>query len=349
MGGLREFAALALVAATAGCATMLGDGSSWSADLRVGTGAQGGQTSRVRLDGAVHRLAEVGFEDPFPFSPMPGPHDPPRWYLSADSIPSSKVLVLESIDVAAAAPGDANGHGEVRIALPGGDALRILDEAGPYQVWLEGRAILLPSEAAEVFVETANSSNAEVRFRGRLFSPEAAGKMSPADFQAARAPEGIERAGGKIVLQRKWLLEKPKAQLQARAGAVNGNPVRVTLLGKGTPYVRSLHPSPINTERTPSMQEESVGFTGGGRVPAGKVWVITRVTYQGTAAGDSNGPGGFRVSAGGQEIVRIGREEGSANGTWEGRIEIRPGEEASVFVEIRNSSTGSATFEGAFE
>ena len=349
MDRLSGFAAVALVATTAGCATILGEGASWSADLRVGTGAQGGNTSRVRLDGAVDRLPELAREEPFQFTSKPGPHDPPRWFLSADSIPSSKVLVLESIDVAAAAPGDANGHGEVRIALPGGDAMRILDEAGPYQVWLEGRAILRPSEAAEVFVETANSSNAEIRFRGRLFSEETAGKMSPADFQAARAPEGTERAGGKIVIQRKWLLDKPKAQLQARAGAVDGNAVRVTLLGKGTPYLRSLQPSPINTERTPSMQEESVGFTGGGRVPTGKVWVITRVTYQGTAAGDSNGPGGFRVSAGGQDLVSIGRDEGAANGTWEGRIEIRPGEEASVFVEIRNSSTGSAVFEGAFE
>jgi len=349
MGGIRGFAAAALVAATAGCASLGGEGTPWDAVMQIGTGAQGGNGSLLRLDGAVHRLPALPFEDPFVFAPGPGPHDPPRWYLRADEIPSNAVLVLESVDVAAAAPGDANGHGEVRVALPGGDILRIVDEAGPYQVWLAGRELLRASDAAEVVVETANSSNAEVRLRGRLLSPEGAEALTPLAFQPAEPPEGVDRAGGKVGLLRKWLLGKPRAQLQVRSGAVGGNPVRVTLLGKGTLYLRSLVPAPLNMDRAVRMQDESVAFTGGGRVPPGKVWVITRVTYEGTATGDSNGDGAFRVAAGGEEIVRIGRDRKAAKGVWEGRIEVRPGEESTVFVEVSNSSTGSALFEGEFE
>jgi hypothetical protein len=292
MGRLTGLALAAVAAAAStGCAAV-GLGGGWHAEVRIGTGAQGGQTSRVTLAGAVHRLAAKMMEEPFPFTISPGPHDPPRWYLVADEVPASKVLVLESIDVAAAAPGDANGHGEVGIALPGGDAFRIVDEAGPYQVWLEGRAMLLPSEAAEVAVEVANSSNAEISMSGRLVSPEEAATLAPEPFVVGKAPEGTTRVGGKIGLLRKWYLEKPLATLQVRAGAVGGAAVRVTLLGRGTSSVKRTVTSPMNMSRGVSMQEEATAFSGGGRVPAGRTWVITKVSYEGSAAGDSNGPGG---------------------------------------------------------
>ena len=71
--------------------------------------------------------------------------------------------------------------------------------------------MLLPSEAAEVAVEVANSSNAEISMRGRLVSPEEAATLAPEPFAVGKAPEGTARVGGKIGLLRKWYLEKPLA------------------------------------------------------------------------------------------------------------------------------------------
>jgi hypothetical protein len=339
----------ALAAAATGCASASGGGAEWEAFFQIGTGAQGGNGSLLRMDGAVYRLPLAPTEEPFPFAETPGPHDPPRWHLKADRIPADAVLAVESIDVLAAAPGDSNGHGEVRVKFPGGDAFRIVDESGPYRVWLAGRAIVHSSQAPEVMVEAANSSAAEVRMRGRFVYGEEAAALSPVPFDEAIAPGGIERVGGKVGLLRKWLLEKPRAVLQARAGAVGGNPVRVTLLGRGSNYLKRLLPGPISMERVTRMQDEAVAFSGGGRVPTGKVWVITRIEYEGTADGDSNGNGEFLVQVGDELIVRADRDHPSAKGVWEGRLEVRPGEERGVFVQVRNSSTGSATFEGAFE
>jgi hypothetical protein len=340
----------ALGAAATGCASVTwGDGTTWDSLFQIGTGAQGGATSILRLDGAVYRLPQVPAEDPMEFGETPGPHDPFRWFLRADAIPADAVLVIESIDVASAAPGDTNGHGEIRVALPGGDAFHVIDEGGPYRLWLAGRAIVHPSQAPDVFVEAANSSCAEVRMRGRLLTQEAAAKIAPAPFEEAIAPGGVERVGGKLGLLKKWRLEKPRALLQVRAGAVGGKPVRITLLGRGSNTLKHVLPNPLPTDRVMRMQDEALGHCGGGRVPLGKVWVITRIEYEGTADGDSNGPGEFLVQVGGEVIVHADRNNPRAKGVWEGRLEVRPGEESGVFVQIRNSSTGSATFTGTFE
>jgi hypothetical protein len=338
-----------LAAAAAGCSSLSGGGSTWEALIQIGTGAQGGNGSIVRLDGAVYRLPHAPAEDPLPFRDAPDSHDPPRWYLEADPVPAEAVLAVESIDIAASAPGDTNGHGEVRIAFPDGDAFRIVDEPGPYRVWLEGRALVRAGAITEVLVEAANSSAAEVRLRGRVLSPDRAAELGSLPFAEAEAPGGVERAGGKMGLVRRWSMDRPRALLQARAGSVGGNPVRVTLLGRGSNHLKRVLPGPLNMEREVRKQDDAIGFAGGGRVPPGKVWVITRIDYEGTANGDSNGPGEFLVQVGDQVIAHATKDLKAAKGVWEGRLEVRPGEEAGVFVQIRNSSTGSATFEGVFE
>ena len=350
-GFVRSLAAAALAALAAGCAGMGGGAhGDWEAVLQVGTGAQGGHASILRLDGAVYRLHPTGAEDPLPFREVPSPHDPPRWYLRADRIPAGSVLAVEGIDFAAVAPGDTNGHGEIRLVFPSGEAVRIVDESGPYRVWFEGRALVTAGSAPNVFLEAANSSCADVRLTGRLLSAEEAAGLSAIPFEAAsddRAP--AERVGGKLGLVRPWRMEEPRALLQARAGAVGGNPVRVTLLGRGSNAVRRLVPNPISTSRTPHMKDEAIGYCGGGRIPPGKVWVVTRISYEGNAAGDTNGPGEFLLQVGETVLARSTRDEKVVKGVWEGRLELHPGQEREVFLQIRNSSTGSATFEGTFE
>jgi len=345
----RLGAALLAAAAAAGCASISGEGRSWEALLQIGTGAQGGNGSILRLDSAVYQLPIAPSEREFPFADNPGSHDPARWYVDADSIPSNGVLVVEAVDIVAAAPGDRNGHGEIRLAFPDGDVFRIVDEAGPYRLWLAGRALVPLSRVPEVMLEAADSSAAEVRLYGRVLTPEKAAELGPAPFVEAEPRGDVERAGGKLGRLKKWTLDKPRVLLQVRAGAISGNPARVHMLGRGSGWVARVLPNPLNMEREIRMSDDAIGFAGGARIPAGKVWVITRVSYEGRAGGDSNGAGEFLVQAGGEVLARADRDNPRAKGVWEGRIEVRPGEESGVFVQVRNSSTGSATFEGAFE
>ena len=69
----------------------------------------------------------------------------------------------------------------------------------------------------------------------------------------------------------------------------------------------------------------------------------------GDAIGDTNGGGCFHVRLGDTDLVKTERSDGVLEDTWQGRVEIRPGQEDRVFLEISNSSRGEVVFEGHFE
>jgi hypothetical protein len=77
--------------------------------------------------------------------------------------------------------------------------------------------------------------------------------------------------------------------------------------------------------------------------------VIEKISYQGTAAGDSNGRGEFLLSAGGTRIAHYPEVPLPFKEVWQGSIAIHSGEEDSVFLEVANSSTGDVLIEGRFE
>jgi len=314
--------------------------------LRVNTGAQGGNPSRVALDGSTYRLpAEMESEGE---TPRPRTGGEPSWYLRGGFIAKDRVLVVESVDLFAMAPGDSNGHGEAILQLPSGPIFEICDETGPFQVWFEGLELVRTGEEASLLAEVANSSALEARVRGRLVTFEEAARLEPRLFHPAVAPAGLPRAGGEVDARR-YLLERPSLVLQVRSGAGGGNPNRVTMLGRGSIYLGSLSNEPIDLAVPIDMHEESIGYTDGGRIPRNRVFLVKKVTWRAWAAGDSNGHGEALLRIGSQEIFRIRDTAAEQQGTWTGAVEIRPGEEASIFLEVANSSLAEARLEGEWK
>lgn len=321
--------------------------------LRVCTGAQGGNPSRVSLDGLIYRLPEEmspverGEEDP-PLGPRERGQEP-VWSWRGGYVPKGRVLVVESVDLFAMAPGDSNGHGEAIVEFPSGAIFRLRDEEGPFQVWFEGLELVRPGEERRVLVEVANSSAIEARIRGRLVTDDEAARLERKPFLPAVAPKGIPRAGGNVLNARPYVLEQPWLVLQVRAGAGGGNPNRVTMLGRGSPYLKKMSIGPIDLTPPVGMREDAVGYTTGGRIPQGKILVLKRATWRAIAAGDSNGHGDALLQLGSEEIFRIHETAEEQQGTWTGEIEIRPGEEASVYLEVENSSLAEVILEGAWK
>lgn len=145
------------------------------------------------------------------------------------------------------------------------------------------------------------------------------------------------------------VLAGPTVTLQVRSGAGGGNPNRVDMIGDTTPYVRERVTSPIPWEPNVDIHEPGRAFCVGGFIPEGKVFVITRVTIRAVAAGDSNGPGEAIVRAGDQTLLQMRNDPKVREQVWEGRVVIDSGKEASVQVQVANSSHVEATFEGTFE
>jgi hypothetical protein len=260
-------------------------------------------------------------------------------------IPKDRVLVVESVDLFATAPGDGNGHGEAILHLPSGPIFEIREEGGPFQVWFEGLELVRPGKEQDLFAEVANSSALEARVSGRFVTVEEAARLQRQPFCPASAPAGLARAGG-TVEARRYLLEQPSFVLQVRSGAGGGNPNRVTMLGRGSIHLDGVSSEPIDLAAPLDMHERSVGYTDGGHIPRGRIFLVKRVTWRARAAGDSNGHGEALLRIGSQEIFRIRDTAAEQEGTWTGEVEIRPGEEASIFLEVANSSLAEARLEG---
>ncbi|MFI5402300.1 MAG: hypothetical protein ACHQ1G_05135 [Planctomycetota bacterium] len=313
--------------------------------LRVCTGPQRGTPSRVALDGLAYRVRDAMGDE----SDVPGPREDaedPTWFWRGGLIPKGRVLVLESIDVFALASGE--DHGEAIVELPSG-AVFATREEGPFQIWFEGLELVRPGEERRLVVQAAHSSAVEARIRGRLVAADEAARLERRPMTPAAAPAGIARAGGKVDGARSYLLEQPWLVLQVRAGAGGGNPNRVTMLGRGSIYLKKLSKGPIDLETPVGMDEDAVGYTTAGRIPRDKVFVVKKATWRARAKGDSNGHGEARLQIGTEEIFKFRDTADLQEGTWTGEIEIRPGEEATVYLEVANSSLAEVILEGAWK
>ncbi len=142
------------------------------------------------------------------------------------------------------------------------------------------------------------------------------------------------------------LLQSPFVRLQLRKGAEGGNLNRIDMTGQTSIYVRRVSAGPLVVDNAPDMREQGVGYFQGGRIPAGKCFVITSIRYRGYAAGDSNGHGAFLIHAGIKVVENVRQKPVIAEKLWTGEIIVRPGEENSVYLEVANSSGGEAAFNG---
>lgn len=144
-------------------------------------------------------------------------------------------------------------------------------------------------------------------------------------------------------------MREPRIVVQARSGAIGGNPCRIDLARAHSAYFDELVGEPIATAGPVGIDERPVGYCSGGRIPKGYKLVITNVAWVGEAHGDSNGNGCFWVQLGDLELVKFAAAEQPARGGWSGRIELLPGQEDRAFLEISNSSCGEVVFSGRFE
>ena len=142
-------------------------------------------------------------------------------------------------------------------------------------------------------------------------------------------------------------LAKPLVVLQARNGAGGGNAHRVDMTG-ALHRIRARLRVEIPWSPRVSIREESRAFVVGGLIPANKAFEITRVSWRGVAPGDSNGHGEFVVRVGGKMLVARKDDPAVTEGSWEGSLLVRPGQESQVEVVVANSSHIEARFEGRF-
>ncbi len=141
-------------------------------------------------------------------------------------------------------------------------------------------------------------------------------------------------------------LREPRVRLQVRAGDDGGNPNHIDMAGCAFSYVDRIVTDPLDLGLPVSSEDKVLAFAEGGFVPEGRTFVVTRVTYQGSARGDHNGHGGFLLVLAGQRLASIETTDQPIEGSWDGSVEIAPGDERETFLEVRNSSTGEALLEG---
>lgn len=144
-------------------------------------------------------------------------------------------------------------------------------------------------------------------------------------------------------------LAAPLVILQVRSGAGGGNPNTVDMAGVTSGYVDLRTRSPIAWSPSVDMDEESRAYVDGGTVPQGRRFVVTRVSWRGVAAGDSNGHGEFVVQVGGQTLAQRSDDPAVTTGSWSGRVVILRGRESTVNAEVANSSHVEVRIEGEFE
>lgn len=180
--------------------------------------------------------------------------------------------------------------------------------------------------------------------RGSVQSPAGARSLAAAALSLrATAEQARARQEGPLDLV------EPRIVLQARCGAVGGNPCRIDI-GRGrSAYFDRVGSELLALDGPIDSHEPALACCLGGRIPAGKRLVITGVTWRGEAHGDSNGRGGFRVQLGDLELVEVESTTEPIRGEWRGRAEFVRGQEDRVFLQISNSSVGEAVFTGVFE
>ncbi len=143
-------------------------------------------------------------------------------------------------------------------------------------------------------------------------------------------------------------MRTPVVRIRMRGGAGGGNPRRVFLDGSKNAYLDDLVQAPFETEGVIGIKERSRAYLEGGLIPWGQVWVVTRVEYTATTAGDSNGPGGFTLRLGGKTIVRLKRLPERTTARWDGELVLKSGDERSSYAEILNSSAADIEIFGYF-
>lgn len=330
--------------------------------LQIRGGAGGGNPRQLFMNGAksiyIHTLQQTPINTSGPVSIS----EKAVAFFQGGFVPTGKIWVLHKIRYSGSAWGDYNGHGEFIVSAGGTEIVHKRNDQNPISGTWTGEITIQPGQEKTVYAEIANSSACDVILEGELI--ERSGQQQYHSAISKSLPQLLEPRSDQVVrsaiharLQRQMfeysdgsfgsVMSSGRVRLQIRGGAGGGNPRRLYMNGAKSIYVDTLQGTPINTFGSVASSERSAAFFQGGFVPTGKIWVLHKITYSGSAQGDYNGPGEFIVSAGGTEIVhRHNDQQNPIAGTWTGKLTIHPGQENTVYAQIRNSSACDVILEG---
>jgi len=163
--------------------------------LQIKTGAQGGNRSRLDMQGGTYRIDGLSKKGGLDFAEVPKMDDDATHFFQGGRIPPSKIFIVKAIDVYACAKGDTNGPGDVTLKVGRVAVFKIRKDPGPVRQWLEGQAVILPGQEDSVRLEVGNSSAIDVRIKGELVDRKELGNIKRVPLKKVDAPQGIERAG----------------------------------------------------------------------------------------------------------------------------------------------------------
>ena len=314
--------------------------------LQIKTGAQGGNRSRLDMQGGTYRIDELSNKGGLNFAEVPEMDDDATHFFQGGKIPPNKVFFVKAIDVYAYAKGDSNGPGEVTLKVGRVDVFKIRDNPRSVRQWLEGHAIILPGQEDDVRLEVGNSSAVDVRIKGELVDRKELAKIKMVPFKKGDAPQGVERAGGDAEAVGLFIDGKSDIVLQIKTGAQGGNRSRLDMQGGTYRIDEPSKKGGLDFAEVPEMDDDATHFFQGGKIPPNKVFIVKAIDVYACAKGDSNGPGEVTLKVGRVDVFKIRNNSGPVRQWLEGHAMILPGQEDDVRLEVGNSSAVDVRIKG---
>lgn len=309
--------------------------------LQLRGGARGGNLRRLDMAGGERRVRELR-EQPLDLTAPIDANEPCVGHCAGGLVPVGQSFVVTQIDYHGGNPGDSNGSGAFRILVGGETVVDLPPSDQPIRGQWTGRAVVASGQEAETRFEIANSSWGEVRLRGTFVAAAAtlaAASARNRGFFSTEPP--LPAPVGPV-------LGVPSARLQVRAAMVGGNSCRIDLRGRRSMQVDGIADQPLDFAMPLAKDRRVEAFARGGVLLPGTTFVVTKVVYVGSAKGDSNGHGAFRIVVAGKPIVEHRNEAAPIQGEWTGELHIVSGQESRTYLEVANSSHGDVELFGHF-
>ena len=313
--------------------------------LQLRSGAVGGHPIRLMLNGEHTRVDAVAAA-PLDLDGDVPINAPQVAYYLGGSIPEGKRFVVTDVTYRGSARGDRNGGGAFKIVL-GGETIVDHDSTDePIEGKWRGETSIERGGEAETYFEISNSSVGEVIVEGRFEDSDEATHEARSWAENEGFFGDVTALVTKRVAANYVPLEGREIRLQVRADAGGGNPNKIDLRGRTSPYVDHERDAPLDFTEEVTVNTPSETYFVGGAIPEGKVFVVTSVEYDAVAKGDNNGNGYVKLRVGGRTILDIKGGASELGGLWRGRLVLRPNEESRTFVEVGNSSTADIVIRG---
>jgi len=248
-------------------------------------------------------------------------------------VPEGRVFVVTRATWWCHAPKDPNRDSRFALVVGGEPIVTIEGSDSDSGTWT-GRIEVPPGEEALTHLELHSRAAGEAELFGEWVErPGLLARARPSPPRKPRAPRPPPT------------LEQPRAELQGRNGS-GGDDIRLRLDGS-TSRDRKRAEAPLDLDAPIGERDHGIVHCEGGVLPAGEVFVVTRVDYRGRVSDDVEGDARFAIVVAGERILEH-EARGPISGTWTGRLEIEPRGEKRTYLELLNSSVGEAILTGEF-